>query len=598
MPAASRTLHSSSSRSHRSNTAPYRRPYAEECTRLKISHLTGMQRRVIDDIVRRPEEDQFIIAATGSGKTLLYELPGILPSATRKTTIVFIPRHSIIDIEYKRLNSCGIYVEKRHAVNNTQTDRDQQQLQNEKLFKAVNNPELLPSFIIVTTHQLSYPDSNFNKILNGLCEQRLVQRFVFDEIHMLLDNHAILSQLPILRQKYPNVPVTVLSASVSPATVNTLCQALSITGEPKRFSLDRPNLYYQVLPKISQGEDDKLGIPANPKERSQMAPVLHLARNVYPSQAGIVYCRKKSTCARFAEILKRDGLAAEAYDADSGRSAAGREIFRKWKENDPDVRILISTNALSSGVHKSDVRFVVHTSFPMTGIDGYMQETGRAGRDGNPATCVLLYAFGDAFLVPHTTQFQTDCILALLWLINSTNCRRRALLSYYDDNFFDYTAPNHRCCDVCDGMIGGQPQLDITSLAGRVLEYIRDSHEEKHNSSGRRGLAQILSKHFSNKQREPTVDMWDKVLQWLVIEQFLEIHRPGEKAGGQIKLVRNSRTNRLIDGTGPRVHLPWSMRFSELHVRAENEDFPLKWTEQILQSLDESDESSSSSIDL
>ncbi|CAE6468697.1 unnamed protein product [Rhizoctonia solani] len=323
----------------------------------------AVQRRVIDDIVRRPEEDQFIIAATGSGKTLLYELPGILPSATKKTTIVFIPRHSIIEIEAKRLNDCGIYVEKRHTTNSTQADRGQQQSQNERLFKAVNHPELLPNFIIVTTHQLSFPDSNFNKILNGLCEQRLVQRFVFDEIHMLLDNHDILSQLPILRQKYPNVPVTVLSASVSPATVNTLCKALSITNEPKRFLLDRPNLYYQVLPKLSQGEDDKLGIPANPKERSQMAPILHLARNVYPSQAGIVFCRKKSTCVRFAEILKRDGIAAEAYDADASRSAAGREIFRKWKENDPDVRILISTNTLSSGVHKSDGELTDYPAF-------------------------------------------------------------------------------------------------------------------------------------------------------------------------------------------------------------------------------------------
>ncbi|KAH7340717.1 P-loop containing nucleoside triphosphate hydrolase protein [Rhizoctonia solani] len=424
------------------------------------------------------QEDQFIIAATGSGKTLLYELPGILPSSIRKTTIVFIPRISIILTERDRLVDCAISVEARYSRNETQLVREQQELQNDRLFQSVNNPELLPSFILTTPNQLLYPDSNFNKIVNGLCEKGLVQRFIFDEIHMLLDKHAVLLQLPVLRQKHPNVPVTVLSASVSPATANGLCQALSITSEPKVFPLDRSNLYYQVLPKLSLGEDDKPDIPTSPKERSQMSPILHLARNVYPNQAGLVYCRKKSTCTRFAEVLKREGIAAEAFDADSNRSLAGREIFQKWQQNDPNVRILVSTNALSSGVHKSDIRFVVHTSFPTAGIDGYMQETGRAGRDGNPATCVLLYAFGDAFQVPHTTQFQTDCILALLWLVNSTNCRRRALLSYYDDNFFNYDSMNHRCCDVCDGMAGGRPHLEITSLAGRVLEYIRDYLEE------------------------------------------------------------------------------------------------------------------------
>ncbi|CAE6521022.1 unnamed protein product [Rhizoctonia solani] len=581
MPASSRTSDAGSSRRHRSSMTPYSRVHKQ-------------QHEVIDSIVKNPEEDQFIIAATGSGKTLLYELPGILPSSIGKTTIVFIPQVSIIDNEYGRLFKCGISVERRHGSrSNNRPDYDQQHLQNDRLFQAVNNPQLLPNFIISTPHQLLYPESNFNKIVNGLCEQGLVQRFVFDEIHMLLDKYNVLSQLPILRQKYPNVPLTVLSASVSPATVNTLCQALSLTGKPKMFKLDRPNLYYQVLPKFSAGEDDKLGIATTPKERSQISPILHLARNVYPNQAGLVYCRKKSTCARFAEILKREGIAAVAFDADSNRSTTGQEIFRKWMDNDPDVKILISTNALSSGIHKRDVRFVVHASFPSSGIDEYMQQTGRAGRDGNPATCVLLYAFGDAFRVAQTTHFQTECVLALLWLINSTNCRRRALLSYYNDTSFSYGSTNHRCCDVCDGMVSGRPHLEITTIAGRVLEYIRDFHEHKHGLVGRVELSKRLSEQFNDGQKEPTVEMWDKLLQWLVIEQFLEVQRPGEKAGGQIKLVRNSRTHNLIQGTGPRIYLPWSMRFNELHVRGDSKDFPLKWTEEVVRSLDVLEDSSS-----
>ncbi|CUA75050.1 Bloom syndrome protein homolog [Rhizoctonia solani] len=483
-------------------------------------------------------------------------------------------------MEYKRLADCGIYVERRHTGSGDIQSGREKRLQDDRLFQAINNPALLPSFILVTPHQLKFPESNFNKVLNGLCENDLVHRFIFDEIHMLLGAYEILKQLPILREKYPHIPITVLSA------------------EPKKFPLDRPNLYYQVLPKSSQGEDDKLGVPTNPKERSQIAPIIYLARAIYPSGAGIVYSRKKVVCRRFAEILNREGISAAAYDSDSRRSAEGREIFRKWKENDPDVRVLVSTTTLSSGVHKSDVRFVVHTSFPTTGIDGYMQETGRAGRDGKPATCLLLYAFGDAFQVAHSSRFQTECILALLWLVNSTNCRRRALLSYYEDDFFEYESTNHRCCDVCDGMTSGRPHLEVTSLAGRVLEYIRDSYEERQLSGGTQKLAQALNKRFNGGRKEPTVDMWVKLIQWLIVEQFLEVHRPGEMAGGQVKLVRNDTTNRLIEGTGPRVHLPWSMRFGELHVRGEDEDFQLKWTEEVIRSLDEPGEISSSSTDL
>jgi hypothetical protein len=85
-------------------------------------------------------------------------------------------------------------------------------------------------------------------------------------------------------------------------------------------------------------------------------------------------------------------------------------------------------------------------------------------------------------------------------------------------------------------MASGRPPLEITSLVGRVLEYIQDGHEEKHGPVGRIRLTRILSDRFNNGEKEPTADMWDKLIQWLVIEQYLEVHRPGEKAGGQIRV--------------------------------------------------------------
>ncbi|KAB5596400.1 Bloom syndrome protein [Ceratobasidium theobromae] len=550
------------------------------------------QRLVIDDIVKNPNKDQFIIAATGSGKSLLYELPAILPQSAGKTTIVFIPRVSIIRSELARLQQCGIPAESRY---NIQSANSMQQLQeqNQRFARALREPALLPKLLLVTPNQLEYTGTNFQLILNGLCEHGLVQRF--------------LSQLPILREKYPDIPISVLSASVSPDTVQNLSLALNITHEPKMFPLDRPNIYYHILSKLSSGEDGKMNGEPSLRELSQIVPVIHLARNVHPEGSGLVFCRTKKGCLRFAQLLKDRGVQAEAFDSELNNSDAGFLTFCKWRDNDPSVQILVSTvcahimfwfcsltttqNTLSSGVHKPDIRFVVHTSIPTSGIDGYMQETGRAGRDNLNATCLLLYSFGDAFKVAQQTAYETNSLLALLWLINSTNCRRRALLSYYGDKLFRYTSPNSRCCDVCDGMTGERPSLDVTSLASRVLRYC----ESRQDMKGRKDLARRLSECFNAKgHREPTQDMWDRFIQWLIVEQYLEVQRPGERGGGQLKVVRSPKTNNLLRQGGQQVHLPWSLRFNELHVRKADEDFPLRWTEEVVRSLDTHEEIASS----
>lgn len=576
-------------------------PYVEECKILKIPRLRSMQRAIIDNIAQNPEKDIFVIAATGSGKSLLYELPAILQPSEGKITVVFIPRISIIKQELVRLQDCGIAAEGRFKIQSTNAVQLLDE-QNQRFARAILNPALLPKLLLVTPNQLEYTESNFQVILSGLCEKGLVRRFVFDEIHMLLNNYNTLSQLPNLRRKYPTIPITVLSASLSPTAVQNISAALNITDLPYMFPLDRPNLYYEVLAKISSGDhkERKAAEDANPKsedepttkEKSQLGPVVRLAKLIYPCGSGLVFCRTKKGCERFAKLLREQGVGAEAFDSEQSSSEEGARTFTKWKRNDPAVQILVSTNTLSNGMHKPDIRFVVHTSIPTSGIDGYMQETGRAGRDGLSATCLLLYSFGDAFRVPQVTTHETTNILALLWLINSTNCRRRALLSYYGDKLFKYTAYNRRCCDVCDGMTDKRPSLDVTPIARRVLQFCENKPEVL---KGRKDLSQQLYKRFNPEgKREPTYDMWEKLIQWLVIEQYLEIDRPGERGGGQIKLIRSHKMNNLLQGGGQQVHLPWCLRFNELNVREEGDgDFRLRWTEELVDLLNLPDDDSS-----
>ncbi|KAG9097526.1 hypothetical protein FS749_006109 [Ceratobasidium sp. UAMH 11750] len=565
--------------------------YERECATLKIPKLHPMQKSVIDSIVSQPEQDQFVIAATGSGKSILFELPAILPEAQDKTTIVFIPRIAIIRIEFERLVSCGISVEARYKKTDANA-ASELEAQNKRFFQGLIRPSLLPRILLVTPNQLEHTETTFQHILVELCERGLTQRFVFDEIHMLLDKFELIQQLSTLRNKFPKIPITILSASLSPSTSQGLQDMLDLQTLPKIFPLDRPNIFYSVWPKYSSGEHkDAKNAPGSPteKEKSQLMPILHLAKTKYPKGSGLVYCRSKDACKRMAKILSLEGVPAKPYDSELGDTEAGSAIFNQWIQNDPTVRVLVSTVALSSGVHKPDVRFIVHTNIPTTGIDGYMQETGRAGRDGRDATCLLLYAFDDAFKVRCDTQYQTDNIYALLRLINFSDCRRRSLLSYYGDKSFAYNVHRARCCDVCESRVNGvvpRPDLNITPIARRALHY----YERQKGAVGSNILADLLQKYFGAISiKETTVDMWKRIVQLLIIDRYLEKDRSGEQGGGQVKLVRGSRTNNVLRNGGLQVWLPWSMRFREHYPGEPNEEWPLLWTESIVEKLTEID---------
>ncbi|KAG8729805.1 hypothetical protein FRC12_020693, partial [Ceratobasidium sp. 428] len=506
------------------------RTYEHECKTLKIKKLHPMQKSVLDSIMSNPERDQFIIAATGSGKSLLFELPAILPEAQGKLTVVFIPRIAIIRIELDRLKSCGVRAEARYKRSGANSSAEVE-AQNRRFFEAINDTSKLPQLLLVTPHQLEHAETAFQHILAQLYERGLIQRFVFDEIHMLLDKCKLIECLSDLRKKFRDIPATLLSASLSPSTCEELKQILKLNAEPTIFPLDRPNIYYRVWPKLSSGDDSKESVTLTKKEETQLDPILELAKEEYPRGSGLVFCRSKDTCKRMASILSLAGVPSEPYDSELSETEAGSAAFNRWIRNDPNVRVLVTTVALSSGVHKPDVRFVVHTSIPTSGIDGYMQETGRAGRDGLRATCLLLYAFDDAFKVRHDTQYQNENVHALLRFINFPNCRRRSLLSYYRDENYNYGAFNPRCCDVCDSRDIEQPSLNITFIAFRALRY----YERQKELVGAKLLGVQLRKHFVAVEDETTDDMWTSIVHLLIIERYLEKDKPGQQGGGKIK---------------------------------------------------------------
>ncbi|KAG8728599.1 hypothetical protein FRC10_004778, partial [Ceratobasidium sp. 414] len=485
------------------------------------------QKSVIDSIVSHPEQDQFIIAATGSGKSILFELPAVLPEAQGKTTVVFIPRIAIIRTEFERLTSCGIPVEARYEKTDANA-ASKLKAQNKRFSKGLMNHSLLPRLLLVTPNQLEHTGTTFQRILVPLYERGLIQRFVFDDIHMLIE------PLSALRNRFPEIPVTILSASLSPSTSQVLQEILNLRTLPKIFPLDRPNIYYKVWPQLSSGEDkDTKDTSDSPTERenSQLMPILHLAKVKYPGGSGLIYCRSKDACRRMAKMLSLEGVSAEAYDSELGNTKAGSAVFTKWIQNDPTVRVLVSTAALSSGVHKPDV-----------------------------------YAFDDAFEVRYDTQYQTDNVYVELF---SPTMAIKA---------------SHTTSLISAVVIGAapRPDLNITSIACRVLRF----YERQKGSIGSQALAETLQKYFGVASiKETTVDMWERIVQLLIIERYLEKDTSGEQGGGQVKLVGGSRTNDVLRGGRRQVWLPWSMRFDEHYLGEPNEEWPLLWTEDLVEKL-------------
>ena len=396
----------------------------------------GQQREIIEHIVGGG--DALVLMPTGGGKSLCYQIPALVRPGTG---VVISPLIALMQDQVDALRTLGVRAD---FLNSTQDFEERRVVEAEFVNGDLDLLYVAPEGLSVAATQ-------------RLLDRGKISLFAIDEAHCVSqwghDFRPDYLGLSMLHERWPDVPRIALTATATSATRDEIATRLRLT-DARHFtaSFDRPNIQYRIVGKN--------------EPRRQL---LDLLRTEHPGDAGIVYCLSRASVDKTAEFLSQSGIAALPYHAglDSRTRAANQARFLR-----EDGLVMVATIAFGMGIDKPDVRFVAHLDLPKS-VEGYYQETGRAGRDGMPSTAWLAYGLQDVVQQRKMIEGSDGDVVfrrnasqhldAMLALCETVSCRRGQLLAYFGQVLSTEGCGN---CDTCltppeswDGTVPAQKML-------------------------------------------------------------------------------------------------------------------------------------------
>lgn len=436
-------------------------------------HLRGFRPNQLEAInATLSGKDTFVLMPTGGGKSLCYQLPSVVSSGrTRGITVVVSPLLSLMEDQVEHLRQLKI---KAHVLNgDIEADYKKWILRTLKSPNAEREIELL-----YVTPEMVSKNASLRDCLKTLHKYHRFARLVIDEAHCVSqwghDFRPDYQELGEFRKGFPGVPVMALTATATETVKVDVIQNLGMAGcDVLTQSFNRPNLTYEVRPK-----------PGSPA--TVVSEIAKIINDNYRGMAGIVYCLSRKNCEDVAEQLAtKHHIKTAHYHA--GMDAAERtQVQRDWQSGKCDV--IVATIAFGMGIDKPDVRFVIHHTIPKS-LEGYYQETGRAGRDGKRSGCYLFYSYRDTsqqrrFIDKgegswEQKQRQRQLLRNMVQFCeNKTDCRRVQILAYFNETF--RAEDCHRTCDNCrsDAAIETRDFTEYARKAVQLVKYFQDKKED------------------------------------------------------------------------------------------------------------------------